>query len=163
MTTQELIEKLKPILEIEDVTIGENGEIHVWIGGMISLLIPNNAKTWFEISNYEKVTAGAFNDAERVYVSSLINQFLSTPLEKRKNEPKYRVRLRGFNSENGHQYLTADREDVKTAKFFACAERTDLKQEFTQEELNDIANRDRFKGVGWFQDLIRHAESVEDD
>ena len=163
MTTEELIEKLKSILEIEDVTVGEDGEIHVWIGGIISLLIPNNAKTWFEISNYEKVTAGAFNDAERVYVSSLINQFLSTPLEDRKNEPKYRVRLRGLNSVNGHQYLAADREDVKTAKFFACAERPDLKQEFTQEELDIIANRNQFKGVGWFQDLIRHAEPVEDD
>ena len=161
MTTKELIEKLKPILEIEDVTIGENDEIHVWIGGIISLLIPNNAKTWFEISNYEKVTAGAFDDTERVYVSSLINQFLSTPLEDR--EAKYRVRLRGFNSSNGHQYLTADRENVNSAKFFACAERPDLKQEFTREELDIIANRNQFKGVGWLQDLIRHAEPVEDD
>ncbi|WP_242363487.1 hypothetical protein [Limosilactobacillus antri] len=161
MTTKELIEKLKPILEIEDVTIGENDEIHVWIGGMISLLIPNNAKTWFEISNYEKVTAGAFNDAERVYVSSLINQFLSTPLEDR--EAKYRVRLRGFNSENGHQYLTAQDDNVRATRFFACAEKPDLKQEFTQDELNVIANRNQFKGVGWLQDLIRHAELVEDD
>lgn len=57
----------------------------------------------------------------------------------------------------------ADREDVKAAKFFACAERPDLKQEFTQEELDIIANRNQFKGVGWLQDLIRHAEPVEDD
>lgn len=161
MTTKELIEKLKPILEIEDVTIGENDEIHVWIGGIISLLIPNNAKTWFEISNYEKVTAGAFDDTERVYVSSLINQFLSTPLEDR--EAKYRVRLRGFNSENGHQYLTAQDDNVRATRFFACAEKPDLKQEFTQDELNVIANRNQFKGVGWLQDLIRHAELVEDD
>lgn len=161
MTTKELIEKLKPILEIEDVTIGENDEIHVWIGGIISLLIPNNAKTWFEISNYEKVTAGAFDDTERVYVSSLINQFLSTPLEDR--ETKYRVRLRGFNSENGHQYLTAQDDNVRATRFFACAEKPDLKQEFTQDELNVIANRNQFKGVGWLQDLIRHAELVEDD
>lgn len=161
MTTKELIKKLKPILEIEDVTIGENDEIHVWIGGIISLLIPNNAKTWFEISNYEKVTAGAFNNAERVYVSSLINQFLSTPLEDR--EAKYRVRLRGFNSENGHQYLTAQDDNVRATRFFACAEKPDLKQEFTQDELNVIANRNQFKGVGWLQDLIRHAEPVEDN
>lgn len=161
MTTEELIEKLKSILEIEDVTVGEDGEIHVWIGGIISLLIPNNAKTWFEISNYEKVTAGAFDDTERVYVSSLINQFLSTPLEDR--EAKYRVRLRGFNSENGHQYLTAQDDNVRATRFFACAEKPDLKQEFTQDELNVIANRNQFKGVGWLQDLIRHAELVEDD
>lgn len=90
-------------------------------------------------------------------------EYAKTPLEDRENKPKYRVRLRGLNSDNGHQYLTADREDVKTARFFACAEKPDLKQEFTQDELDIIANRNQFKGVSWLQDLIRHAEPVEDD
>ena len=97
----------------------------------------------------------------KVVFEALVD-YADTPLEQR-NEPKYRVRLRGFNSVNVHQYLAADREDVKTAKFFACTERPDLKQEFTQEELDIIANRNQFKGVGWLQDLIRHAEPVEDD
>ena len=100
--------------------------------------------------------------AWRDFYSTLL-KYAKTPLEDREDKPKYRIRLRGLNSVNGHQYLAADRENVKSAKFFACAERPDLKQEFTQEELNDIANRDQFKGVAWFQDLIRHAEPVEDD
>ena len=90
-------------------------------------------------------------------------EYAKTPLEDREDKPKYRVRLRGLNSANGHQYLAADREDVKTAKFFACAERPDLKQEFTREELDIIANRNQFKGVGWLQDLIRNAEPVEEE
>jgi hypothetical protein len=93
---------------------------------------------------------------------SVLMDYALTPMDERKDKPKYRVRLRGFNSENGHQYLTADRENVNSAKFFACAERQNLKQEFTQEELNVIANRDQFKGVSWFQDLIRHADPVEE-
>lgn len=98
----------------------------------------------------------------RDFYSTLL-KYAKTPLEDREEKPKYRVRLRGFNSSNGHQYLTADRENVNSAKFFACAERPDLKQEFTQEELNDIANRYQFKGVGLFQDLIRYAEPVEEN
>lgn len=107
--------------------------------------------------------SGGMTLCDQYLLYKTLFRFAITPMSERESNPKYRVRLRGFNSENGHQYLTANKENVKTAKFFACAERTDLKQEFTQEELNDIANRDRFKGVGWFQDLIRHAESVEDD
>lgn len=90
-------------------------------------------------------------------------EYAKTPLEDREDKPKYRVRLRGFNSDNGHQYLTAKGDNVKATRFFACAEKPGLKQEFTQEELNDITNRNQFKGVGWLQDLIRHAEPVEDD
>lgn len=90
-------------------------------------------------------------------------EYAKTPLEDRENKPKYRVRLRGFNSENGHQYLTAQDDNVRATRFFACAEKPDLKQEFTQDELDIIANRDQFKGVSWLQDLIRHAEPVEDD
>lgn len=96
----------------------------------------------------------------RDFYSTLL-KYAKTPLEDREEKPKYRVRLRGFNSSNGHQYLTADNENVKMAKFFACAERSGLKQEFTQDELDKIAGMRR--GIGWFQDLIRHAEPVEED
>ena len=99
---------------------------------------------------------------QRDFYNTLL-EYAKTPLEDREDKPKYRVRLRGLNSANGHQYLAADREDVKTAKFFACAERPDLKQEFTREELDIIANRNQFKGVGWLQDLIRNAEPVEEE
>ena len=80
-------------------------------------------------------------------------------------EPKYRVRLVGFNSENGKQYLTTEYDDANPLghKFFACALRPGLKQEFTIDELNTIANKNEFKAVPWIQDLLRNTELVEDD
>ena len=156
MTTKELIEKLeeaglhfnglKQNLQGDDVLDFSKGESGLRLARNINHRDRFNGLT---ISEWR-------------FVFEALVDYADTPIDQR-NEPKYRIRLRGLNSINGHQYLAADREDVKTAKFFACAERPDLKQEFTQEELNDIVNRDQFKGVGWLQDLIRHAEPVEED
>lgn len=77
-------------------------------------------------------------------------------------EPKYRVRLIGFNSDNGRQYLTTEGDSLNS-KFFACALRSDLKQEFTMNEINQLANSTRFKDIPWIQDLLRNIEKVEDD
>ena len=80
-------------------------------------------------------------------------------------EPKYRVRLVGFNSENGKQYLTTEYDDANPLghKFFACAPHKGLKQKFTLDELTAIANKREFKAVPWIQDLLRNTELVEDD
>lgn len=80
-------------------------------------------------------------------------------------KPKYRVRLIGFNSENGKQYLTTEYDDANPLghKFFACAPHKGLKQEFTLDELTAIANKREFKAVPWIQDLLRNTELVEDD
>ena len=80
-------------------------------------------------------------------------------------EPKYRVRLVGFNSQNGKQYLTTENDNSNPLghKFFACALRPGLKQEFTIDELNTIANKNEFKAVPWIQDLLRNIELVEDE
>lgn len=80
-------------------------------------------------------------------------------------KPKYRVRLIGFNSQNGKQYLTTENDNSNPLghKFFACALRPGLKQEFTIDELNTIANKNEFKAVPWIQDLLRNIELVEDE
>lgn len=80
-------------------------------------------------------------------------------------EPKYRVRLVGFNSQNGKQYLTTEYDNTNPLghKFFACALNNRLKQEFTMDELTTIANKREFKAVPWIQDLLRNTELVEDD
>ena len=80
-------------------------------------------------------------------------------------EPKYRVRLVGFNSENGKQYLTTEYDDANPLghKFFACAPHKGLKQEFTLDELTAIANKREFKAAPWILDLLRNTELVEDD
>lgn len=156
MTTKELIEKLeeaglhfnglKQNLQGDDVLDFSKGESGLRLARNINHRDRFNGLT---ISEWK-------------FVFEALIDYADTPIDQR-NEPKYRVRLRGFNSENGHQYLTAQDDNVRATRFFACAEKPDLKQEFTQEELNDIANRNQFKGVDWFQDLIRHAEPVEED
>lgn len=80
-------------------------------------------------------------------------------------KPKYRVRLIGFNSQNGKQYLTTENDNSNPLghKFFACALRQGLKQEFTMDEINTIANKNEFKAVPWIQDLLRNTEPVEEE
>ena len=80
-------------------------------------------------------------------------------------EPKYRVRLVGFNSVDGKQYLTTENSNVNllARKFFACTLTPRLKQEFTMDELTAIANKREFKGVPWIQDLLRNTELVGDE
>lgn len=90
---------------------------------------------------------------------------IDTPDDVLFTEPKYRVRQVGFNSQNGKQYLTTENDNSNPLghKFFACALRPGLKQEFTTDELNVIANKNEFKAVPWIQDLLRNTELVEDD
>ena len=90
---------------------------------------------------------------------------IDTPDDVLFTEPKYRVRLVGFNSQNGKQYLTTEYDDANPLghKFFACAPHKGLKQEFTLDELTAIANKREFKAVPWIQDLLRNAELVEDE
>ena len=90
---------------------------------------------------------------------------IDTPDDVLFTEPKYRVRLVGFNSQNGKQYLTTEYDDANPLghKFFACAPHKGLKQEFTLDELTAIANKREFKAVPWIQDLLRNTELVEDE
>lgn len=90
---------------------------------------------------------------------------IDTPDDVLFTEPKYRVRLVGFNSQNGKQYLTTEYDNANPLghKFFACALRPGLKQEFTMDELNTIANKNEFKAVPWIQDLLRNTELVEEE
>ena len=90
---------------------------------------------------------------------------IDTPDDVLFTEPKYRVRLVGFNSQNGKQYLTTEYDDANPLghKFFACAPHKGLKQKFTLDELTAIANKREFKAVPWIQDLLRNTEPVEDE
>ncbi|MGK4125667.1 hypothetical protein [Limosilactobacillus vaginalis] len=123
--------------------------------------IPNGATNLLEIDFIESYSRYNFGKPSREYLSALIEEFLHTPIKERFPEKKYRVRLRGFNSDNGHQYLTTKKTDGES-RVFACALRTDLKQEFTFDEINKIINRPAFKGT-WVLDMIRAGiESVDE-
>lgn len=90
----------------------------------------------------------------RAKLSALIMELLETPIKERFSEKKYRVRLKCFNSDNGHQYLTMEKK-LGSGKVFACALRSGVKQEFTPTELNEISNRPQFKSVPWFQEMVK--------
>lgn len=91
---------------------------------------------------------------------NMVNEFVNTPVEER--EPKYRIRLKGFNSDNGHQYLTCQTRDV-AGKLFACALNSHLKQEFTWDEISKIINRPDFRAT-WKETMVREGlEPAEDE
>lgn len=63
----------------------------------------------------------------------------------------YRVRIPGLDSSHGPQYLTRD----GAGHVFSCSKNFDLKQRFTKDELDQLLNDSRFKGVPWFEALMR--------
>ena len=112
--------------------------------------IPNGATNLLEINFIESYSRYNFGKPSREYLSALIDEYLQTPLEER--FPRYRIRLHGFRSDNGKQYLTTD--DIKNV--FACAWNPSLKQTFTMDEIYKIKNCSQFKSVIWFDELIRN-------
>ena len=124
--------------------------------------IPNGATNLLEINFIDSYSRYNFGKPSCEYLSALIEEFLHTPINERFPEKKYRVRLIGFNSDNGRKYLTTEGDSLNS-RFFACALRPGLKQEFTMDELNTIANKNEFKAVPWIRDLLRNTELVEDD
>lgn len=123
--------------------------------------IPEDATNFIEIDTWATSNSLYWSKSNREYLSALIEEFLHTPIKKRFPEKKYRVRLIGFNSDNGRQYLTTEGDSLNS-KFFACALRSDLKQEFTMNEINQLANSPQFRAIPWIQDLLRNTELVEE-
>lgn len=88
------------------------------------------------------------------YILGLVQELRKTPVKDRFPKKHYRVRLRGFNSDGGHQYLTVSTRysTINLGSVFAAAWNTGLKQTFTAEELNKI--RERFKGSKWIVSML---------
>ena len=87
-------------------------------------------------------------------ILNLVKELQDTPVKDRFPKKHYRVRLRGFNSDGGHQYLTVSTRysTINLGSVFAAAWNTGLKQTFTAEELNKI--RERFKGSKWIVSML---------
>lgn len=129
----------------------DNGTISICDdAGKLLLEIPSEATNWLEIYGMINNFYDCFGKRSREYLSALIDEYLQTPLEER--FPRYRIRLHGFRSDNGKQYLTTD--DIKNV--FACAWNPSLKQTFTMDEIYKIKNCSQFKSVIWFDELIRN-------
>ncbi|KRM70756.1 hypothetical protein FC35_GL001062 [Limosilactobacillus coleohominis DSM 14060] len=143
MTTEEFINKMK--LDGFEFSGVENGILR-FHKGLAAITIHQDVqpdKVWQGLSISEWCT---FYNTLFDYASTLMNE----------REQHYRVRLDGFYSDNGPQYLTKHH-----GKIFACAKNQRLKQAFTSEELDEIANQPKFKSVAWLQGLIMdHREEV---
>lgn len=145
----------------EDNTNGDVVKLIVWYGDFkIARVILGNSVRKIKLDGNTNFPLQKLIDL-LMRTKSLID----TPDDVLLAEPKYRVRLVGFNSENGKQYLTTEYDDANPLghKFFACAPHKGLKQKFTLDELTAIANKREFKAVPWIQDLLRNIELVEDD
>ena len=145
----------------EDNTNGDVIKLRVWYGDfkIARVILGNNVRN-LKLDGDTSLPLQKLIDF-LMRTKSLID----TPDDVLFTEPKYRVRLIGFNSQNGKQYLTTEYDNANPLghKFFACALRPGLKQEFTIDELNTIANKNEFKAVPWIQDLLRNTELVEDE
>lgn len=145
----------------EDNTNGDVIKLIVWYGDFkIAYVILGNSVRNLKLEGDTNLPLQKLIDL-LMKTKSLID----TPDDVLFTEPKYRVRLVGFNSQNGKQYLTTENDNSNPLghKFFACALRPGLKQEFTMDELNTIANKNEFKAIPWIRDLLRNIEKVEDD
>ena len=145
----------------EDNTNGDVVKLIVWYGDFkIARVILGNSVRKIKLDGNTNFPLQKLIDL-LMRTKSLID----TPDDVLLAEPKYRVRLVGFNSVDGKQYLTTENSNVNllARKFFACTLNSRLKQEFTLDELTAIANKREFKAVPWIQDLLRNTELVEDD
>ncbi|WP_251672162.1 hypothetical protein [Limosilactobacillus reuteri] len=137
MKSDELIESLSKIEQ------GEHPHIQV--------TIISREPRQFEIIADEKADLGKLQKIQR-----LLCRWQQSGIK------RYRVRLLGLNSSHGKQYLSCE-HDIH-GKIFACAPNHFLKQTFTWDELNQLRNDTRFKGIAYFDQLLRTGiEEVKDD
>ncbi len=164
MKINELVNGINSCTSFKAIRDEENKRLVVRLGDNSSLMtIKYNAKYLEDIdTTYEYLDSyNPCGDLGNFYpLINLVNEFVNTPVEER--EPKCRIRLKGFNSDNGHQYLTCQTRDV-TGKLFACALNSHLKQEFTSDEISKIINRPDFRAT-WKETMVREGlEPTEDE
>lgn len=160
MTTEELVKRLNTNNWLNwvdaELEVNKYGESYVTIYspfGSEEIAVPCDATNWLNVHYDWSTGSDEFTAPMREFISSLISQYLNTPVSKRKTEKKYRVRLQGFNQGN-HQYLSTD-SNPYMGQIFASTWDPCYKQVFTKSELEAIQNRPQFKGVVWFRELIK--------
>ena len=111
-----------------------------------------NRKKWFllvSVTDSPEKIITAWNNfpavgfSEMAKLFALVDEFLKTPFKNRLQ--RYRVPLRGLESDNGPQYLTTS----DGVNYFACAYNPRLKQFFTKDDFIEILNLPQFKTTPW--------------
>ena len=104
---------------------------------------------------WDRFPAVDFQKMSKVF--ALVGEFLKTPIKNRLQ--RYRVPLRGLESDNGPQYLTTS----DGVNYFACAYNPRLKQSFTKDECIEILNLPQFKTTPWALLLDAAMEEVTNE
>lgn len=111
-----------------------------------------NRKKWFllvSVTDSPEKIITAWNNfpavgfSEMAKLFALVNEFMNTQFKNRLQ--RYRVPLRGLESDNGPQYLTTS----DGVNYFACAYNPRLKQSFTKDEFIEILNLPQFRATPW--------------
>lgn len=104
-------------------------------------------------------------DPNDIWAKSLrwLLAYIDTPFDERQDEPKYRVRLKGFNADSGKQYLTCSDKhgSMKNQNFFGCHLQKGLCQEFTTKELDTLLELAKDRNQQWLAMLLSDPDNRE--
>lgn len=92
-----------------------------------------------------------------------MSAYIDTPFDERQDEPKYRVRLKGFNADTGKQYLACSDKhgSMKNQNFFGCHLQKGLCQEFTTKELDTLLELAKDRNQQWLAMLLSDPDNRE--
>lgn len=143
MRINELVQKINDIdgisAELDDVLVYVYQSS--WGRKKWFLLISVTDSSEEIIPSWSNFPAVGFSEMAKLF--ALVDEFLKTPFKNRLQ--RYRVPLRGLESDNGPQYLTTS----DGVKYFACAQNSSLKQSFTESEFEEMLNLPQFKSTYW--------------
>lgn len=99
MTTEELVKRLNTNNWLNwvdaELEVNKYGESYVTIYspfGSEEIAVPCDATNWLNVHYDWSTSSDEFTAPMREFISSLISQYLNTPVSKRKTEKKYRLR-----------------------------------------------------------------------
>lgn len=167
MTTEELIEHLNTENRISDdinagLRMGADSKKYVVIytpDDVEILAVPINATNWLNVHYNWYESSDDIAAPAREIVSSLISQYLNTPVSKRKTEKKYRLRwLDSDDPKLDHEtYLGRDYPDSGGYDWVTCNK--DMAEVFTEHELEKL--KDENADYAMIIDAMK--EEVKDD
>lgn len=148
MTTEELIEQLNVEDRVSDdisagLRMGADGEKYVVIytpDDVEMLAVPTNATNWLDVHYNWYTSSDDIAAPAREIISSLISQYLNTPISERKPEKKYRLEaVRHFSgpiAEKGYVKNVVCKSD------YSGFEYSPVPFEFTEKQLETMKNND---------------------
>lgn len=138
-------------------------------------LINNLENAGFKVDMNDDFVVGQYNGRmfkvntkigpNDIWAKSLrwMSAYIDTPLDERRDELKFRVRLKGFNADSGKQYLTCSDKhgSMKNQNFFGCHLQKGLCQEFTTKELDTLLELAKDRNQQWLAMLLSDPDNRE--